>query len=252
MDILLSRGTPRVPQLRSPPAPGVSKQVIWCVSIVLGPYSSSHLCVPRLSVSLILDLTALSPSPTGPSPTQASSPTHAIYREADRALTCAYCLLSFPICPLGSHSIAASHCFFFPDDALNPPSSSPPPHPRRHVFIAGIAVSTSGHQFSSSSKHHPRSIIVCLRQTTGPSFVAKHVKYVHNASDSQRNSNPNPSHTHQQHYERCYDYDPIRCRSAVVIALLAYVIVSHHNSTVTSNRPYARSILSVARCMGMK
>jgi len=38
----------------------------------------------------------------------------------------------------------------------------------------------------------------------------KHVKHVHNLSDSQRNSDPNPSHTHQHHYERWYDYDPIR------------------------------------------
>jgi len=35
----------------------------------------------------------------------------------------------------------------FPDDALNLPSPSPLPHPRRHVFVAGIAVSTSGHMF---------------------------------------------------------------------------------------------------------
>jgi len=37
--------------------------------------------------------------------------THAIYGEADHVPTCAYCLLSFPICQLGSHSITPSHCF---------------------------------------------------------------------------------------------------------------------------------------------
>jgi len=71
--------------------------------------------------------------------------THAIYREADHALTCAYRLLSFPICQLGSHNITLLIAFF-PDGALNPPSSSPPPYLRRHVF-AGNAVSTSGHHF---------------------------------------------------------------------------------------------------------
>jgi len=53
-------------------------------------------------------------------------------------------------------------------------------------------------------------------------LIADHVKQVHNPSDSQCNSNPNPSHTHHHHCEHCYDYEPIRCRSTVVIALFAY------------------------------
>jgi len=53
----------------------VSKMVIWCASITLGPYSSSYLCAPRPYISLILDPIALPPSPTSPSPTQASSTT---------------------------------------------------------------------------------------------------------------------------------------------------------------------------------
>jgi len=36
--------------------------------------------------------------------------THAIYREADHAPTCPY-RLPFPVCQLGSHNIALSHCF---------------------------------------------------------------------------------------------------------------------------------------------
>jgi len=58
---------------QSPPALGVSKKAIWCAPIALGPYSPSHLCAPRPSISLTLDLIALPPSPTSPSPTQASS-----------------------------------------------------------------------------------------------------------------------------------------------------------------------------------
>jgi len=56
-------------------AHGVSKMVIWCASIALGPYSSSYLCAPRPYISLILDLIALPPSATSPPPTQASSTT---------------------------------------------------------------------------------------------------------------------------------------------------------------------------------
>jgi len=121
-----------------------------------------------------------------------------------------------------------------PRDVLNPLSLSPPPYPRQHVFVAVacIAVSTSGHSFSSSSKHHLRSIIIYPQQTTGPSY--KHLNHVHNSSDSRRNSSFNPSHTHQHYCERCYDYGPIRCHSTVVIALFAYAVVSHDNSTVTS------------------
>ena len=59
---------------QSPPAPGVSKRVIWYVSIALAPYSSFYLCSPPLSISLIPDLIALPPSPTSLSPAQASSP----------------------------------------------------------------------------------------------------------------------------------------------------------------------------------
>jgi len=54
-------------------------------------------------------------------------------------------------------------------------------------------------------------------------LIADHVKrQVHNSSDSQCNSNPNPRHTQHHHCEHCYDYEPIRCRSTVVIASFAY------------------------------
>jgi len=56
---------------------------------------------------------------------------------------------------------------------------------------------------------------------------------VHNASDSQRSSNHNPSNTPPA---PCYNYDPIRCRSTVDLALFAYVIVSHYSPIASSNR----------------
>ena len=61
-----------------PRAPGVFKNVIRCVSIVLGPHSSSYLRAVRQSISLILDLIALLPSPTSPS-TEAQSATPILY-----------------------------------------------------------------------------------------------------------------------------------------------------------------------------
>jgi len=87
--------------------------------------------------------------------------------EADHAPTCAYRFLRFSFVRW-VHITPRVFIAFFSDDALNPPSSSPPPRPRRHVFFASIAVSTSGRHISSSSKHHPRSIIICPRQPTGP------------------------------------------------------------------------------------
>jgi len=64
----------RVPRLQSPllleQATDVSTKVIWCVPITLGPYSSFNLCAPRPYISPMLDLIALLPSPTSPSPAQ--------------------------------------------------------------------------------------------------------------------------------------------------------------------------------------
>jgi len=151
---------------QSSPVHGVSTKVIWCASIALGPYSSLYLCAPRPSISLILDLIALPPSPTSPSPIRDSS--------AAPMLSIAKLIMHLHVRIAFFHSsfvnlahIASRFLIaFFPDDTLNPPSSSPPPHPRRHVLVAGIAVSTTGHHSSSSSKHHPQSIIICSRQTT--------------------------------------------------------------------------------------
>ena len=110
-------------QDQSSPTPGVSKKVIWCVSIALGPYSSFYLCSPRLSISLILDLIALPPSPTSPSPTQASSPAPTLSMAKlimHRHVRIAF--FSFPFDHL-AHISSSFSFLFFPDDAyaLNPP-----------------------------------------------------------------------------------------------------------------------------------
>jgi len=135
---------------QSSPVHGLSTKVIWCASIALGPYSSSYLCAPRPSISLILDLIAVPPSPTSPSRTQASSAAPVLsIAELIMRRHMHIAFFRFPF--VNSRFLIA----FFPDDALNPPSSPPPPHPRRHVLVAGIAVSTTGHHSSSSFKHHP-------------------------------------------------------------------------------------------------
>jgi len=139
------------------------QMVIWCVSIAVAPSSSTYLCAPQLSISLILDLRARLQVITY---TNLIGSTHAIYGEAGHAPTCTYRLLSLPICPLDSHNIALSH--YFPacsDEALNPPCIiTSATRLRRHAFIAGVAVSTS-----CQPKHRPRSTINCPRRTTGPS-----------------------------------------------------------------------------------
>ena len=195
--------------------------------VALGPYALFYLCAPRPSISLMLDLIVYHPRLRVHHPHKLHRQHHDIYREADHPPTCVYHLLSFVICQLGSHNIALSQYFFFPDDALNPPSSSPPPYPHHHCvnlrpsFLPFFQTPPAVHYYLSTTGDRTK-------------LLTEHVKHVYNASNSQRNSDPSPSHTHQHHCECCFDYDPIKCCSIVVIALFAYVIVSHDNSTVTS------------------
>ena len=92
---------------------------------------------------------------------------HTIYGEAGYAPTCAYRLLSFPVCQLGSHNIALSHCFStYPDDALNDPRIiTPATHFHQHPFVACVGVSTTGLHFSSFSKHRPMSTVLFVDRT---------------------------------------------------------------------------------------
>ena len=148
MAIPPSRGTSQVPQLRSPLL-GASKKVIRCdLSFLVMCSSTVHLTDARPHST-----------PTSPSPTQAASAAPVPPSEADRALTCTYHLLSFPICPL---DIALSHCFSACSDDARLRCA------RVDAFVVSIAVSTSGHHFLLS-KHHPLSTIICPWRTTGSS-----------------------------------------------------------------------------------
>jgi len=142
-------------QLRSPllpcpvtPVPGVSKTVIlvrfYRLLITLSMCSLTvHLADTRPHSRTTLTYEPITH-------TSFIGGAHAIYREADHGLPCAYRLLSFSVCPHGSHNVTLLIVLFL-DGALNPPSSSPPPYPRRHVLAT-------------------RSIIICPRQTIGSSY----------------------------------------------------------------------------------
>jgi len=70
----------------------------WSLFFILSMCSSTvHLADTRLHSHTPLTYESITHTST-------TGSTHAIYGEADHAPTCAYCLLSFPICQLGSHN----------------------------------------------------------------------------------------------------------------------------------------------------
>jgi len=170
------------------------QKVIWFVYIAQAPSSSTYLCAPRLSISLTLDLIAVPPSPTSPSPTQA--PSMALMQSRRRLIMYRHvctAFFRFPFVNL-AHLISRFLIAFFPDDALNPPSP-PLPLPRRHVFAAGILCQPPPSFFLFFQT--PPAVHYYLYTTDNRTkLLAEHVKHVHNASDSQRNNNSNPSYTH--------------------------------------------------------
>ena len=105
---------------------------------------------------------------------------------------------------------------------------------------------TSGHLFLLSS-HTTRCPLHWVDRTKQ---TAEHVTRVHNASNLQRNNNPNLNHAHQHHCERHYDYDPVGCPTTAAIALFSVAFVSQDNATLTTNgHPDAHSLY---RCKGVK
>ena len=131
-----------------------------------------------------------------------------------------------PICPLDSHNIAPSHCFSAcSDGALNPPCIiNSAACSRRHAFVAGVAVSTSCHHSSSL----PPNTAHC------PLLIDHHGRQ----DQANRRARRAPAR-----YQHCDNYGSVRCR-------LTALIVSHDNSTVTSNRhPTLARRLLVARSM---
>ena len=138
------------------------------------------MCVHLADTHLI----ALPPSPTSPSPPQASSPALMLYMAK-------LVMLSFPIVNLAH--ITSRFFIAFRHTPMACPTSSPPLHTR---VDAGGAVST-GHHFPLDR--------CALSMDDRAEQITVHV---HNASNSRCDSNPNPSQTHQLHCECCYDYTP--------------------------------------------
>jgi len=143
---------------------GVSKRLfgahLWSLFLILSMFSSTvHLADIRPH--------SLPPSPTSPPPAkaQASALMLSISKLIMHRHVC-IAFFRFPFVNL-AHITYRVLIAVFPNDAL----ISPPLYLRRHVIVAGIPVSTSGHHSSSSSKHHRRSIIICPRQTIGPSYL---------------------------------------------------------------------------------
>ena len=109
------------------------------------------------------------------------SNTHTIYRENEHAPTCAYRHLSFPICQLGSHNIALSHC-----------------------------VST----YSGASLNSPQ-------RTTGPIKSLRTSSTCTKPATHSATATPTQPILTTNHCERRYDYHLIRCRPTIVIRYLS-------------------------------
>ena len=140
---------------------------------------------------------------------------HDVYGKADYAPTCAYRLLSSPIVNL-AHVILRFLIAFLAYIPMAHLTSSPSRRRRCHCVNRPL--------FFLSLDRSPLSTDSRTKQ------LAEHVKHARNASKSRPNNNPNPNQTYPHHCKRCYDYDPMRCRSTVVIALFAFVIANHNNS----------------------
>jgi hypothetical protein len=228
MAIHSPRGMSRVPQLRSllPPRPAATSARCFHKGYLLRIHRTCSLFLilsMRPSTVHLADTRPHSPTTLTYEPithTSIIGSTHVIYDEVDYAPTCAYRLLSHPICQLTQR-----HAFslLFPDDALNSP-------------CIRTCLDTYSSPVSLCPSQIPPAVHYNLSTTDDRTkLLAGHVNHVHNANNLQRNSNPSPRHTHQHHCERCYDYGPFMCHSTVTMALFAYVIVSHGNSRVASN-----------------
>ena len=150
-----------------------------------------------------------------PLDTRAIDNTQAIYGKADHEPACPYWLLSVPICQGADITSRFSHYLrHIPTSIWIHHTSSCPLCTR--VDIHSSPVSQYRHHVLSLSKRCPLSTLLFVH--AGRQDQAN--RRSHNAS-RQTCSNPTQA-TH-----RC-DYDLVRCRSTVVIALFAFVIVSHY------------------------
>jgi hypothetical protein len=120
MAIHPSRGMSRVPPLRSllPPRPAATHARCFQKGYLVRIHRTYFLFLilsMRPSTVHLADTRPHSPSTLTYEPithTSIIGSIHAIYGEVDYAPKCAYRLLSYPICQLGSHNVTLSHCLF--------------------------------------------------------------------------------------------------------------------------------------------
>ena len=209
-------------QVQPPPAPGVSKEIIWCVLTALGSlFFILAACSKTVHFAHTRPLIALPLSPMSSSPTQTPSavPTLSMAKLIMHRHVC-IAVFRFPFVNLADITSRCSSTYF---DDNSPYVITSTVNSHRHAFIAGVGVPTSGPIVSLLSSRTTRSPLYCLSTANNRTKrIAEHAKRVHNASNSRRNDDPNPNHAHQHHCERRYDCDPVRCPSTVVIALFAF------------------------------
>jgi hypothetical protein len=229
-DIHPSRGTSRVPQLRSLllPRPAATSARCFQKGYLVRIHRTCSLFLilsMRLSTVHLADARPHSPT-TSPPPTQAPS-VAPMLSMAKLIMHRHVCIACFRIPFVNLLTQRHTFSFAFSDDALNSP-------------CIRTCIDTYPSPVSLCPSQIPPAVHYYLSTTDDKAkLLAEHVKHAHNANNSQRNRNRNrnrsASHTHQHHYERCYDYDSFRCRPTVTIALFACVIVNHDNSRVASN-----------------
>jgi len=131
------RGCPDQPPL----APGVPKQVIWCVIyrtwslFVTGLFERpSLICLSVGSIPRTQSHSATTLAYESIPHASTTGSTHAANGGADHAPTCAYRLASFPLAHVADTILRFSHCIStYSNGALNPP---------RIVASAGVGVET--------------------------------------------------------------------------------------------------------------
>jgi hypothetical protein len=252
--ILPSREASRVPLLPPPllprrPSPGARCFQRGCLVRVLLPFVPLHRASYVLSAvyhshtspsghhSLTLDLVALPPSSTSPTPTQAP-PTAPMLSMAKLIMhrhvrispcfvsmsrTCQHWLTNYSaLLSLRPPLVDAS------DDALHSLI-----HHRLHYALPVAVVRCPGYvnlwylptitaAFSPHPARCPYYYYYIPRQDQQ---IAGHVRCAHNASNSQRNSNPSPSHTHPR--ELHCGNDPISSPSTAHRRVVRAFVIVH-------------------------
>ena len=195
------------------------QNVIWCVSITLSPFLNLSLCFLTVRLTDIWPHSSTTLAYKSITLTTFIGSTHATFSKAGHTPTCAYRLLSFPVCPLGSQNTAISHCFLAcPNGAL---------HCHLHYALTLTRIRhwcrcvDLHHHFSSLAKH-------CL----AVQFYLSTTQANRRVSTSSICTTPTTRGTTTPLQVTCRcDYEP---HEVSVIASLAYVIIMFQRLQISS------------------